>query len=200
MTQNVCRATFPTKVTVVRAAVRPESCGHTEFINCNAAYLSLPEDFRSYLASKTAKYCYLKTRDIKEGDKVEGLTVEQVNKAKDCAVHPLVTTHPETNLPILFANPSHTASINGMDVEESEEVLSRVFRASASPSNMYAHYYLEGDLLLWDNRGKQFIFVADNMCLDMKFAAVQHRATGCPENVPRKLIRTTAQCEIQPRQ
>lgn len=148
------RTDIPTKITILKSVIRPDQCGDTEYINTHAAYDHLPEDLKEQLTGKTASYCYLKLREIDNSGKAENLKQEEVEKANKCAIHPLFTTHPITGLRNVYANPSHTAFINGIPFEQSEELLQRLFQHSAQPQFIYRHVYQDDDVVLWDNRGK----------------------------------------------
>lgn len=138
----------------------------------NSTQLSLYEPLR-------AKYCYLAIRKPEEED---GLTEEEVAIAKECSIHPLITTHPVTGQKHIFANPSHTYEIIDIDGGKpaSDVILKDLFSYTRSNEVIYEHVWQDGDLVLWDNR------------------AVQHRASGCPESKPRKLIRTTVLSDLEP--
>ena len=47
--------------------------------------------------------------------------------------------------------PGYTVSIDGMDKQESDELLDFLFRHQLRPEFQYAHRWNEGDVLMWDN-------------------------------------------------
>jgi taurine dioxygenase len=148
------RTDIPTKITVLKSEIRPEQCGDTEFINTHAAYDDLSEEMKTKLKGLTARYCYLKLREIKEENgEADNLQEEEVNKAKKCAIHPLITTHPITGMKNIYANPSHTALIHGLSFTESDELLQQIFQHTAQQQFIYRHRYDDYDVILWDNRG-----------------------------------------------
>ena len=74
------------------------------------------------------------------------------------------------------SNPGHTSSIVGLGTEAEAapiELLEALHHHTQQERFRYEHRWQDNDLVLWDNR------------------QVQHRATGCPEEFPRMLIRTT---------
>ena len=163
-------AHLPTKITILKSVVRPTECGETHFVDSTAAYSQLNSTLKSKVDNLRANYCYLKTRDLQDES---GLTAEQVLEAQNCANHPIINTHPVTKRRNIYANPSHTSSIIGMDRKESDAVLAALHEHTQQERFVYAHHWQDHDLVLWDNR------------------AMQHRATGCAEEYPRMLIRTT---------
>jgi alpha-ketoglutarate-dependent taurine dioxygenase len=112
---------------VVRSVIRPDNCGNTLFANTVAAYRELPADIKTLLDGSKATYCYLKTRNVSNGQAVEGLSEEQVKKALNCATHPVFTMHPETGERNIFVNPSHTTRIVNMEQSRSDELLQFIF-------------------------------------------------------------------------
>ena len=144
---------MPTKVTILKSVIRPEECGDTEFLDSNAAYDALSSDDKARLEGLTARYCYLKLREIKENGEAQNLDLTEVETAAKCAVHPIVTMHPVTGRRNIYSNPSHTAFVNGLSPDESEALLEKLFQHSASPEFIYRHKYEDGDVIMWDNRG-----------------------------------------------
>jgi taurine dioxygenase len=111
--------------------VRPSQCGDTVFADTNAAFDALPDDLRAELNGRTGKYFYLKLRDIDGEGKAHNLAQSEVASAASCATHPLITTHPITGRRNIYANPSHTVSVVGLEAAASEELLQRLFAQTA---------------------------------------------------------------------
>jgi len=170
-------AHLPTKVTLLLSVIRPNECGDTHFLDSTAAYEALSDSLKTQVGTMRANYCYLKTRDLS----VEvGLTAEQVLEAEKCAEHPVVTTHPVTGKKNIYANPGHTSRIVGLESGPSSDLLETLYEHTQQQRFRYEHSWQDNDLVLWDNR------------------QVQHRATGCPEEFPRMLIRTTVLNDLVP--
>jgi len=168
---------LPTKVTVLKSEIRPPpQYGDTVFADTHAAYDGLSEEMKQQLKGLQGTYSYLKLQ--KSGNLAESEAVV----ATIGATHPLVTTHPITGRRNIYANPSDTVAVVGYSREQSDELLQFLFNHTAKSEYSYRHKYEDGDLLLWDNR------------------AVQHRATRCPDEFPRKLVRTTASNDDIPRE
>lgn len=53
----------------------------------------------------------------------------------------------------IFANRGHTASVNGVSKEESDEILQILFDQVNLPQYLYIHKWADEDAVLWDNRG-----------------------------------------------
>ncbi len=170
-------AELPTKYTLLKSVIRSDNCGDTHFLNTNNAYDDLSEELKEKLNGLSGNYCYLKTRNL---DIEVGLTAEEVATAQKCAVHPIITTHPITQRRNIYANPSHTSNIIGLPQDESDALLQTLFAHTQQDKYLYAHKWEDNDLVIWDNR------------------SVWHRGTGCPESLPRMLIRTTVLNDVRP--
>ncbi|WRT67549.1 uncharacterized protein IL334_004521 [Kwoniella shivajii] len=70
--------------------------------------------------------------------------------------HPLVTRHPVTGDEVLFVNEVFTTSIEGMKVEESDNLLRFLFAYIARGADFQARVkWEEGTVILWDQRRAQ---------------------------------------------
>ena len=67
-------------------------------------------------------------------------------------VHPIARTHPETGRKALYVSPRHTLSVEGMEADESEDLLQELFAAQQRPDHIYVHKWRLGDIVIWDNR------------------------------------------------
>jgi alpha-ketoglutarate-dependent taurine dioxygenase len=204
--QYTYRTPLPTKITVLKSAIRPNECGDTIFADTHAAYDGLDDTLKAELHGLKGYYCYLKTRIQPDGS-TENLKVEEITAAADCAVHPLVTTHPVTGRLNLYANLADTASVIGYSQDASDALLQKLFEHTAKPEYAMRHTYNDGDLIIIDNRGtfcasSRSIYVFRvNVLIRMYLlliAAVQHRATECPSRYPRMLVRTTVSNDYPP--
>lgn len=173
-------AAWPTKITFLYSVITPEGCGDTMYSNTVKAYAALPETLKAQLANKVGIYTYLKYRPIVNGS-YDGLTESQVS-VMNGTEHPIITTHPETGEKNIYASPAHTLKIKGMSDLDSWNLLKEVFAHIEKDEFVYKHRWNLLDAVLWDNRG------------------AQHRATGCPDDKPRKLIRTTVKNDDIPRE
>ena len=171
-------ATNPTKFTTLFSEIRPDGCGDTEFVDGVAAYEALPEDIKQKLDGKRGQYSYLKQRFNKDGTFQAGLSPQELKVAKNPTIHPIITIHPITGKKNIFANPAHTVAILGMDRDESDQLLD--FLWEHMQKFKINHVWKDFDIAMWDNR------------------AVQHRATGCPDDKPRQLTRTTIYDDFLP--
>ncbi len=129
--------------------------GETQFRNMHAAYDDLPEDLKQRLEGRTATHDFAKFWDKmrkRPGSRRTPLTPEQRAK-KPPVSQPIFRRHPITGRIVLYANPGYTMWIDGMDPQESGEILDFLFRHQDRADYLYAHRWTERDVLMWDNIG-----------------------------------------------
>jgi taurine dioxygenase len=166
----------PSLGSLLHAQVLPKDGGDTLFANMHAAYRALPEDVKRRIATLTAEHSYLarnayQNRLHPDRPQLDGAQAASVPPV----VHPMVRVHPGNQQPALFVNEGFTTRVLGLPSEESDALLQHLFRHSTEPRFIYRHHWRPHDLVFWDNR------------------STMHLATGCPDDQPRTLYRTTVQ-------
>jgi taurine dioxygenase len=166
----------PSLGSLLHAQILPKDGGDTLFVNMHAAYDALPEPVKQRIAPLTAEHSYL-ARNVYQGQKSHHRPQLDAAQAATVppVVHPVVRIHPGNKRPALFVNEGFTTHIAGLERDESDALLHFLFRHSTEPRFTYRHRWQPYDLVFWDNR------------------ATMHLATGCPEDQPRTLYRTTVQ-------
>lgn len=137
--------------------------GETLFRNMHAAYDDLPDALKHQLEGRTATHDFAKFWEEmrkRPGSRRPPLTPEQRAK-KPPVSQPIFRRHPLTGGWVLYANPGYTMFIDGMDRQESGEILDFLFRHQERAEYLYAHHWTEGDVLMWDNIGTVHNAVAD---------------------------------------
>jgi taurine dioxygenase len=127
----------------------PAGQGRTYFVNCYAAYETLPEDTKRRIAGKT----------IKQGNVVDTAMKPRPGAKLDADVrelpgpsHPIVATHPKTGRCMLYLGRRHSAYVNGLALEESEALLDELWSHATDARFGYAHAWQVGDVVVWDNQ------------------------------------------------
>ncbi|MGH7153081.1 MAG: TauD/TfdA dioxygenase family protein [Acetobacteraceae bacterium] len=137
--------------------------GETQFRNMHAAYDDLPDTLKHRLEGRTATHDFAKFWDqmrARPGSTRKPLTEEQRRK-KPSVSQPIFRRHPITGRTVLYANPGYTMHIDGMEEQESGEILDFLFRHQERADYLHAHHWTEGDVLMWDNIGTVHNAVAD---------------------------------------
>lgn len=154
----------------------PKSGGDTEFADLYGAYDSLPQELKAridgrYGVHRSSKLSNPRVEVTREG----GEEYYKKRSKQEDVLHPMVRTHPVSGRKLLYISPRFTVAIDGMDDEEAQPLLDRLFEYQIAESNLYRHKWRLGDFVMWDNR------------------CTNHRAAGgyAMDDV-RKLHRTTA--------
>lgn len=128
----------PPAYTALRTVTVPRQGGQTEFSNQYRAYETLDPELRDQLAGLTLTHV------------VTG--VELSDDDESAAVHPLLRRHPVSGRVALYlTTPSRCASISGLDAEQTQQLVERLYAHSTRPDNLYRHAWAEDDVVMWDN-------------------------------------------------
>ena len=141
----------PTAARMLLAVEIPpaELGGHTYFVNCYAAYDTLPDDMKKRIAGMTIKQANI----IDTAMKVRpGMSLDMDFRNVPGPSHPIISTHPETGHNMLFLGRRHGAYVNGLSLEESEALLNQLWAHCTEPRFWYEHRWSVGDVVVWDNR------------------------------------------------
>ena len=164
----------PSLGSLLCAKVLPAEGGDTLFASTIAAYERLPAELRARLDGLGAEHDYA-ARMKKQGR--PDLSATQRAEVPP-VVHPVVRVHPETGKRALFVNEGFTTRILGIPEDESCAILDQLFAAETDPDIVYRHKWIEGDMVMWDNR------------------SLIHLAAGCPPEMPRTMYRTTIKGDV----
>jgi taurine dioxygenase len=139
----------PPRAALLYALELPPHGGDTYWSNMYLAYETLPNDLKNAIAGRKAIHdsTYNSAGFMRKGMK----PVEDPRNAPG-AQHPLVIVHPETRRPALFLGRRRNSYILGMDIEESEALLERLWKHATRPEFTFRQEWQRGDLVLWDNR------------------------------------------------
>jgi taurine dioxygenase len=123
--------------------------GHTQFLNCYAAYDALTHDQKKRLSGKTIKQANIIDTAMKLRP---GASLDDDVRTTPGPSHPIISTHPETGHNMLFLGRRHAAYVNGFSVEDSEVFLNELWAHATQPRFCYTHTWKVGDVVVWDNR------------------------------------------------
>jgi taurine dioxygenase len=140
-----CYIERPAMGTSLFALEVPSKGGDTLFSNLYAVYESLPAAVKNRIEGRKAVHFYDYNSMVRK-------TFEADREGVKNYAHPVVCTHPATGRKSLFVNRLMTGYIEGLEAQESEDILSLMFERIERPEFVYAHKWRPGDLLLWDNR------------------------------------------------
>jgi taurine dioxygenase len=127
----------------------PPEGGNTGFSNMYEAFETLPSELRREILGR---YCRHDSSRNSAGELRKGF--KEVTDPRDApgAIHPLVRTHPRTHRNCLFLGRRRNAYIIGLPLDESEDLLDRVWAHATQPRFEWYQVWQVGDLVMWDNR------------------------------------------------
>ena len=169
----------PSLGSFLHAQELPAEGGDTLFANQHVAYEALPDNLKQRIANLRAEHSYLaKYEELRARNPWRPkLTPEQIAKVQP-KVHPIVRTHPETRRKALFVSEHFTTRIVDVPEAESRALLDELFAHSVRPEFVFRQVWQPHDMVFWDNR------------------SVMHLAAGTPDELRRKLYRTTIEGDV----
>lgn len=142
----------PPMASILYALEVPLAGGDTMFANSYLAYDALPAALKERIATLKAHHRFNYVKIQRQGGSTRApLSAEQKSRLTG-AVHPIVRTHPETGRKALYVSPGFTESIDGLDREDSDGLLNRLFAYATNDEVIYRHRWKPFDLVIWDNR------------------------------------------------
>lgn len=141
----------PPSASLLHAIEIPTEGGLTWFANMYAAYDSLPGAERKLIENRQVKIGNM--RDT-AGSYRYGYTPDDFSNVVDCPgpLHNLVKVHPDTGLKCLYLGQRQDAYIMGLPLDESDDLLDRLWAHATRDELTWGQEWQVGDLLIWDNR------------------------------------------------
>ena len=160
---DVTAAVNPPWCSVLRATDVPEDSGvgDTYWTSLHAAYEGLSSEMQQFVGSLRGIHRYAGSRNV--GDSAYAKAQAARTMVSD---HPLVTRHPETSEPMLFASPSFLKSIVDLSPRESETLLETLWRHLVKPEYTVRFAWRNGDVAVWDNRSTAHVAPTDIYATD----------------------------------
>ena len=127
----------------------PPVGGNTGFANMYRAYDTLPAQLKREIVGKSCRHDSSRNS---AGELRKGFKEASDPREAPGAIHPLIRTHPETRRNALFLGRRQSAYIIGLSLEESEDLLNRLWAHATQSSFEWYQVWQVGDLIMWDNR------------------------------------------------
>ena len=138
----------PPRAAMLYAIEIPPSGGDTYFANMCAAYDELPDDLKARADASQAIHDASRNS---AGMLRKGYTETDDVRQTPGARHPLVRTDPASGRRSLFLGRRPGSYVIGLDVDESETLLDRLWEHATAPRFTLRHRWRVGDLLMWNN-------------------------------------------------
>ena len=150
----------PTKAVILKSIKIPPVGGDTCFSNMEIAWETLDEKIKEKIKNKKAVHSSLGASFfIDSYKKMKGNSKKNYDEYVN--THPIVRTHPETGKKILFVNWTYTKKIIGLDKEESDAILNKIFEHQARLEFTCRFTWTENAVAIWDNRSVIHFAIAD---------------------------------------
>lgn len=146
----------PSLGSILRAIEVPEVGGDTLFADMHAAYLGLGEEMRRFVSGLVAVHDIARVFAKRLGKRPEDL-----HDKYPPVEHPVIRTHPETGLPVIYVNGAFTSHIKGLAEEESRGLLAHLYAQAANPEIQCRFRWAPGSIAFWDNRACQHFAASD---------------------------------------
>lgn len=167
----------PPQATVLYGNEIPPVGGDTLFANQYLAWDTLPSELKAKVEGKlgvhSARNGYSRQGLYGEKDEGRSMAIKYSDTALATQTHPIGRVHPETGRTALFVSPGYTIGIDGLNEQESRDILGALFEHQAKTEMVYRHQWSQDMLVMWDNR------------------CITHAATGGYEGHARLLHRIT---------
>ena len=135
----------PFKATQLYAVAIPSVGGNTMFASMYTAYEALPEPLKQKIEGRYGAFVY-------GGRSKDNKLLNQEDRSKPPAMHPLVRAHPETQRKALYFDPGKILRIEGLEAEESDALIDALTDHMIQSDSEYHHQWRKGDIVIWDNR------------------------------------------------
>ena len=137
----------PSFVTMLHAVELPPQGGDTQFANMALACEALPERMQLRIAGLRCIHSWEASR-LATGSRPAS---EAEIRERPPVEHPLVRRDPDTGRRALYIG-AHAAGIVAVPEDEGKALLAELLAHATQPQFVYAHRWLPGDLVMWDNR------------------------------------------------
>ncbi|HEY8580669.1 MAG TPA: TauD/TfdA family dioxygenase [Beijerinckiaceae bacterium] len=145
----------PTKYTILRSQILPETGGDTLWCDMEAAYMSLSPTFRAMIDGLKAWHDFQNFRVLFTRSEEDQKRLRRMEELYPNPLHPVVRTHPVTGRKCIYVNPQFTLRIDGLNEDESRSLLDLLFRQVHVPEFQFRHRWSVGDIVFWDNQSTQ---------------------------------------------
>lgn len=139
----------PPSASILHSLEIPPVGGNTGFANMYRAHDAMPSTLRERVKGRTIKNDVVHNTggQIRDGYE-EGGDIRFTPGPS----HGIVRTHPETGYNTLYIGRRPYAYVNGLSIEESDQLLDEVWAHATQEAFICHHVWRVGDVIIWDNR------------------------------------------------
>ncbi len=154
----------PAMGSILHAIEVPPVGGDTAFASMHAAYLGLSETLQRFLKGLYAFHGSAHAfgaAAVAVTEAAETGRYQNAQAATQEARHPIIIKHPLSGKPCLYVNPAFTTRIDGLTKDESEAILTMLYRHAQKPEFQARVRWQAGDVTMWDNRATWHVAIND---------------------------------------
>lgn len=141
---------YPSSGSLLYALEVPAQGGDTSFYNLNQVYESLSAELKQRIAE--LQLITYNPFLIKQGDPRPRYRFEAKALTSPVFPHPLVRTHPDSGLKVLFLSEASEVEVVGLPPAEGSELVERLRAHLFQERFAYRHKWSPGDIVYWDNQ------------------------------------------------
>lgn len=145
----------PTKYSILRCLVMPETGGDTLWADMCAAYDGLSPAIKEMINDLDAVHDFKNFRALFTNSGEDRERLREMENLYPNPTHPVVRTHPISGKKAIFVNPQFTLRINGLKADESDALLRLLYEQSHVPEYQFRLRWKPGTIVLWDNPSTQ---------------------------------------------
>jgi taurine dioxygenase len=145
----------PTKYSILRCLVMPETGGDTLWADMCAAYDGLSSAIKEMINDLDAVHDFKNFRALFTDSDEDRKRLREMEELYPNPIHPVVRTHPISGKKAIFVNPQFTLRINGLKADESDALLRLLYEQSHVPEYQFRLRWKPGTIVLWDNPSTQ---------------------------------------------
>ena len=145
----------PTKYSILRCLVMPETGGDTLWADMCAAHDGLSPEIKQMIASLKATHDFKNFRALFTKSDADLKRLRDMEALYPNPIHPVVRTHPISGKKALFVNPQFTLRINGLKADESDALLRLLYEQAHVPEYQFRLRWKPDTIVLWDNPSTQ---------------------------------------------
>lgn len=155
----------PAFASILYSKIIPPSGGDTLWCSLSAIYEALPSDTKKYLETLRAVHDMGSFRNnfIDDDNEKSAQNVNEGFQKFGNAIHPMVKVHPISKNKLLYINPGFTSQIVGMNMTDSNNLLTYLFNFMNKPEFQIRFKWSANTIAIWDNRCTMHYAIGDYM-------------------------------------
>jgi len=147
----------PSMGAVLHAIQVPPTGGDTLFSDMNAAYEGLTDEWKTRIEGLHAIHDYM----LAFAHQVPDDKRAEMREKYPLVRHPVVRTHPVTGRKLLYVNGFFTSHIEGMEEDESREIIRHLIAQPATLEYQFRLTWENDTIVFWDNAAVQHYAASD---------------------------------------